>query len=227
MMHIHKSSNIQPHFYSLCGTILKTVNKEKYLGVNLQEDMKWSTHTDELTATASRKLGFLKRNLRGAPANCKRLAYISLIRSGMEYASSIWDPHVKRNVDQLEGMQRRAVRWIVSKYSRTTSVTQLLKDLKLEPLEERRKALRLTLLYKIVHGKVSIKIDEVDLIYTERPARGKDANTKKFRTIRARSDEYKYSFIVRTIPEWNQIPNSVVHASSEALFKSQLLSPSP
>jgi len=56
-----------------------------------------SDHIDQVAAKASRKLGFIRRNLRGAPVDCKKLAYVTLVRSGMEYASIIWHPYTKRN----------------------------------------------------------------------------------------------------------------------------------
>ena len=72
----------------------------------------------------------------------KRLAYVAFVRLVMEYASIIWDPHFIRNSDALERVQRRAARWITSKYDRGTSVTALLHQLHLEPLEERRRISR-------------------------------------------------------------------------------------
>jgi len=75
---------------------------EKYLGVYLNHDLKWSYHIDQVTAKAARKLGFVRRKLRGSPVDCKKLAYISLVRSGMEYASIIWDPYTKADSNKLE-----------------------------------------------------------------------------------------------------------------------------
>ena len=60
---------------------MKLVTSEKYLGVYLNHDLKWSHHIDQVTAKAARKLGFVRRNLRGSPVDCKKLAYISLVRS--------------------------------------------------------------------------------------------------------------------------------------------------
>ena len=75
---------------------------------------------------ANQKLGFIRRNLKGTPRELKRLAYVAFVRSGMEYASIIWDPHFTKDSDALERVQRRAARWITSKRDRGTSVTALL-----------------------------------------------------------------------------------------------------
>jgi len=34
------------------------------------------------------------------------------VRSIMEYSSVVWDPHLKRDKDALERVQRRATRWM-------------------------------------------------------------------------------------------------------------------
>jgi len=73
------------------GFVLSSVTSEKYLGVYLNHDLKWSHHIDQVAAKAAKKLGFVRRNLRGSPVDCKKLAYITLVRSGMKYASIIWD----------------------------------------------------------------------------------------------------------------------------------------
>ena len=53
----------------------------------------------------------------------KELAYFSLVRSFADYCSTVWDPHQKYNHDKLEMVQRRAARFVKSKYKRTESVT--------------------------------------------------------------------------------------------------------
>ena len=119
-------------------------------------------------------IGFIRRNLRGAPVKCKKLAYIALVRSGMEYASIIWDPHTKGNSCKLEKVQRSAARWVLSSYSRTASVTSMLNQLSLEPLETRHRIQRLGFMYKILHGQVAVPMADVNLQYSKRPARGED-----------------------------------------------------
>ena len=89
VMHIHRGNSTKSYFYQICGEFLSPVTNEKYLGVHITQDLSWSLHIDRVATKASQKLGFICRNLRGAPAQCKQLAYIALVRSGMEYASTI------------------------------------------------------------------------------------------------------------------------------------------
>jgi hypothetical protein len=44
------------------------------------------------------------------------MAYLSLVRSSLEYCGSIWDPTVKQEVDMVEVVQRRAARWARGAY---------------------------------------------------------------------------------------------------------------
>jgi len=51
----------------------------------------------------------------------------------MEYASTVWDPHLSKDKDSMERVervQRRAARWITSSYDQTTSVTALVSKAK-------------------------------------------------------------------------------------------------
>ena len=72
----------------------------------------------------------------------------------------------------MERVQRRAARWITSSYDQTTSVTALLQQLQLEPLEERRRVNRLAFLYKILNEQVAVPPVKLDIIMNNRPVRG-------------------------------------------------------
>ena len=90
------------------GHILQQESNVKYLGVTFSSDLKWGTHIHAVIKKANQKLGFFKRNLRGAPMNSKQTAFFSLVRSGLEYASPIWDPYQKGDIDDLQFVQRTA-----------------------------------------------------------------------------------------------------------------------
>ena len=49
--------------YTLEGTVLENVDRIKYLGVTITNDLKWNTHIHNICTKANRTLGFLRRNL--------------------------------------------------------------------------------------------------------------------------------------------------------------------
>ena len=81
-----------------------------------------------------------------------------LVRPIMEYVAPIWDSYYDTDIYKLEKVQRRAARWILSEYSRTTSVTSLLSVLNIPTLQQRRQLSRLTLIYKIINNALPISI---------------------------------------------------------------------
>ena len=103
-------------FYHMKGQILKEVLHAKYLGVTPSRYLAWRSHMDSVIAKANQTLGFVKRNLRGAPLHSRITAYFAIVRAGLEYAAPIWDPYLRKDIDALEIVQRKAARWVKSQY---------------------------------------------------------------------------------------------------------------
>ena len=98
ILSISRSIPLQ-RFYTLCGTVLQTVQEAKYLGVNLSEDLHWANHIQSIAAKSSSTLGLLKRNLSKCPQKLREQAYISLIRSRLEYCAAVWDPYLTKDIN--------------------------------------------------------------------------------------------------------------------------------
>ena len=128
-------------FYTLNGDILKQVEENPYLGILLSEDMKWHKHISNVTKKASSTLGFLRRNLRTCPIDCRQTAYISLVRPIMEYGATVWNPYLKKDINRLERVQHQAARFITKDYKSREKgcVTKMLNDLDIPSLETRHK----------------------------------------------------------------------------------------
>ena len=62
------------------GEISETVKHHPYLGVELNDNLKYNTHIDNITGKASQTLGFIKRNLKSCPISVKDRAYQTLVR---------------------------------------------------------------------------------------------------------------------------------------------------
>ena len=90
----------------------------------------------------------------------KESAYISLVRSVLDYSSTIWDPYHQKDIYRIETIQRRAAGFVQKDNKRTSSVTSMMEELGWKPLHEQRREQRLTLLYKIVNDLVAIPTDQ-------------------------------------------------------------------
>ena len=143
-------------YYQLNNTILKHVDTNPYLGLMFSKDLTWTAHITNTAKKASSTLGFLRRNLSRCPQECRKTAYLALVRSILEYGSIIWDPYLTKDINLLEQVQRKAARFITGDYKSRTpgSMTKMLEDLNIPTLQQRRQDDRLTFLYKISEGLI-------------------------------------------------------------------------
>ena len=153
--------------------------------------MKWGTHISKMCSKANSTLGFIKRNLKYAPKTLKVTAYKSLVRSKLEYGCTVWDPHLKKDIDKIEMVQRRAARFVCRDYGRESSVTEMLRSLDWPTLEQRRKDKRINMLNNIVTGSVAIPKDQ---FVTLGQTRTRSKNDNKIAVYRTSTEEFKNSF---------------------------------
>ena len=105
---------------------LAEVKHHPYLGVELSDDLTWATHITKITGKANRSLTFINRNLYDCLQKGKETAYKSFVRPNLEYANSVWGPHLKKEITALEKVQRRATCFVTVEHSREKSVTNML-----------------------------------------------------------------------------------------------------
>ena len=70
----------------------------------------------------------------------------------MEYGATVWDPYQKYNSDKVERVHCRAGRFVKSRYSIYSSVSDMVHVLGWPPLSPKRQEARLILFYKIING---------------------------------------------------------------------------
>ena len=77
--------------YTLHQQRLEKVQSAKYLGLTITDDLDWGQHISEISAKATKTMGFLRRNLAFAPRHTKEVAYKTLVRPKLEYAAPAGD----------------------------------------------------------------------------------------------------------------------------------------
>ena len=206
--------------YTLHQHILQKETSTKYLGITIQKDLKWNKHIDNISASASKQLNFLKRNLKVTSKNVKEKAYTALVRPKLEYSCCVWDPHTKSQENQLEMVQRRAARYTCNRYHNTSSVTDMINELNWPTLKLRRIRTRIIFFYKVIHHLVAIY--PTNLLIPSDPRTRQYTHNFSFRQIQSNKDTYKYSFYPRTIVQWNLLPAAAVQCTTLDSFKEQL-----
>ena len=197
--------------YTLHGQTLETVAASKYLGVTISNNLTWTRHTENVIGKGNRTLGFLRRNFRDCTTQVKAATYTTMVRPTLEYATTVWDPHLQKDIKTLEQVQRRAARYVLNDYSTRTPgcVTNMVNKLQWESLEARRKSDRLAMLYKIQHGLVDIQPEDY-IQQSDRRTRGEHRLYQE----RIGNEIYNNSFFPITIRDWNSLPSWTSSAST-------------
>lgn len=219
-MHVSTKKTVLTFNYVVCGFKLTNVESYKYLGVIIASDLKWSKHVEYIRKRATNKLWFLKRTLGGAPPSVRLLAYKTIIRPILEYASAVWDPWQCCLVKELEDVQSLAARVIFSDFRRTTSVTGLKTKANLQLLINRRACQRVKLFFQIYNNL--LKIDGSKYLKPRTFHSQRLHHSKMVAPINARINAFKQSFFVRTIELWNKLPSEIVNLDSFSIFSNAL-----
>ncbi|KAL8607399.1 hypothetical protein ACOMHN_024424 [Nucella lapillus] len=203
--------------YTLHGQQLEHVSSTKYLGVTIQSDGKWDQHITSIANKANRTLGFLRRNLKIGSRRIKQMAYKVLVRPVLEYSACVWDPHDQNDCESLEKVQRRTARFALNRHRRTSSVEQMMHELKWTHLEQRRRTARLCMLYKIMNELVCVRCKQLAPAVT----RSRRCHNKQLMRIPAKNEYRNMAFFPRTVRDWNGLPADAVLSPSLGTFSSK------
>ena len=140
-----------------------------------------------------------------------------MIRSILEYASPVWSPYTKKDINKVERVQCLSARFIMGDYSSYSSVSNMIETLNLQSLEHRRSNASIILFYKIINSLISISPN--DLTPLKSVTRG---HKHRFHHIYTWTSPYYYSFFPRTVRIWNTLPSVLVEQQSLANFKRHL-----
>jgi hypothetical protein len=202
--------------YKLGESVLQETKNHSYLGVEITHNMKWNIHVNNITAKANRSLGFIRRNLISCPKDLKERAYITLVRPLLEYSSTVWDSNMLELSKQIESVQRRAARFVMNKYGRDSSPSEMISTLGWETLAQRRKVARVTMMYKISTGQAAIP-ERTFLQPVTR--RSRYHHSKAYHRPQGTKDCWVDSFFPNTIKDWNQLSEEIITSETTKQFK--------
>ncbi|CAM5134922.1 unnamed protein product [Natator depressus] len=110
VMHIGKRN---PNYtYTVMGSKLAVTTQERDLGVIVDSSLKSSTQCAAAVKKVNRMLGIIKKGIDNKTENIILPLYKSMVRPHLEYCVQMWLPHLKKDILELEKVQKRATKMI-------------------------------------------------------------------------------------------------------------------
>ena len=159
----------------------------------------------------------IRRTYQHLDKNTFTLLYKALVRPHLEYCNQAWHPHLRKHIDAIENVQRRATRLIPGMSD--LSYPERLEALDLPTLAYRRLRGDMIETYKILTERYDKEVCGDLLQANLRQSRGH--NLKLYKS-QARTDIKKFSFTHRIVEPWNSLPAHVVEAPSTKAFEARL-----
>ena len=80
------------------------VNEMKDIGVIVDSGLKFDKHINSKIKTANKVLGIIRRSFLYLSADILIPLYKVLVRSHFDYAMIIWNPHLVKHIESIEGV---------------------------------------------------------------------------------------------------------------------------
>ena len=137
-------------------TILSITVKEKDLGVTMNANMNVSEQCRIAASKGNQVIGMIRRNITYKDKSLILPLYkaIGLVRPHLEYCIQAWSPYLRKDIDMLEKIQRRATKLIPG--LRDLRYEERLKECGLTTLETRRLRGDQIEVFKILNGYENI-----------------------------------------------------------------------
>jgi hypothetical protein len=207
-----------PALFNIGQRNLQHAVNVKDLGVIVQSDLKFTAYINQIVAKAHMRASLILKCFISKDPIILTKAFTTYVRPILEYASNIWSPFVKSEVDKLESVQRAFTKRIPAlKFS---TYGDRLKLLNLESLELRRLRQDLVLTYKILFSKVDIDSKKLFVYHTDTITRG---HRFKLYMQRSNTTTRQKFYCNRVVTIWNNLPANDSNFQTLNSFKRFLL----
>ena len=193
---------------------IEPVQEESDLGVIVDSQLKFSSHSQKISANASRALGIIKHSITSRSKHVITKLYKGLVRPRLEVGTILATPRFKKDKAVLEQIQRRATKMIAGMENKTYS--ERLKELNLPSLVYRRKRGDMIQAHKLLSTNRENEILEID---TSHKTRG---HPRRIRKHHATTGARCNFFSNRIENLWNNLKEDTVAAESTDAFKRHL-----
>lgn len=213
ILHLGRSNPI--HVYRLDNYELIKSNGCKDLGIFVNENLSFSIHCNNIVAKSSKISNLIHRTFTSKNPELLVKAFNSYVRPILEYSSPVWNPHLIKDINNIENVQRRFTKRFAPK---GLSYNQRLEFLKMERLEVRRIKLDAILAFNIIRNNLLPSHD----FFTIPHGITRSCSISKLCVANSRLNSTKYNFSNRCIKIWNFLPFELRNSNTVDIFRKKL-----
>ena len=208
----------------LDGIEIKQVPSENFLGLQLDDTLKWYDHTQKVANCLSQKIGMMRKVKNFVSKDTLKLLYTSFIQPHLTYGIALWGGTFDKGLSRIAKLQKKAIRLI-------TGANRMYHT---EPRQKKLGLLKLEDLYKLQVNCLTydcIKGEAPQLFKTlfERKRECGSASTRshvenpndiRLTSIHDHSGPVAKSSFAQVAPLfWNDLPNELKICNSKPEFK--------
>ena len=220
---LHESNSgelIQAHF-KISGEAIEQKTSVKYLGVILNNQMKWKDHINLISSKVSRAIGIIKCAKKVLPLNLLKMLYLGLVEPHFRYCCSVWGSCGATTRKALDKLQNRAIR-IITNSVYDVSVGPLLKQLQLPSISDMIKQESASMVYKALNAEAPIYLAEQFTRVCDITSRTLRSSTLSLRPPRLKSRNGQNCFAYRGSSIWNSLSSEIKSSRTFGSFKTKL-----
>ena len=194
---------------------LQQVTSYKYLGVTLDNRLKFDKHVRKTLSSVAGKLKLFRRMRSFLNDKAALLVYKNMLLPIIEYGDILLTGTTSDNKRKLQTLQNKGLRCAL-KRDNFSSSEDLHKDAKLLKLKFRREQHLLNFMYDMSLSQKNLKKTK------SLGVRTRSSSKKLLKIRRPRTEKFKNSLTYRGPKKWNALPEEVQRACSKHLFKAQI-----
>lgn len=189
------------------------ISKFKYLGIIIDNKLKFDDHINSLTKKISALTGTIRRNrYKSLPQEIRRTLYYSLGESILSYGAQIWGSTNKKLIHKIKRAQNKLIKAIFHLNKFTRSHT-LYKELKLHPIEVIIKIQQIVYIHKNKNKQIHTQ-NLVQIHEENRRNKGNVINIKP-KTTKFGINSIHY----HAINNYNNLPSKLKNINNNVQFK--------
>ena len=208
-MSMGKKSSDEDRLYCMDGHQLNKSACEKDLGIYIDQELSFDKHINSAVNKANRILAIARKTFDHIDQDMFMLIYKGLIRPHLEYATSVWSPHLMKHIEDIENVQRRATKQIPG--ISHLPYNERLKKLNLPTLSFRRARGDMIQVFKLMCLEGGYD-RSLPTFLTDSHTINLRGHSQKLFVHQCNKNIRKYCFSHRAINVWNSLPEHIIQS---------------